>query len=1011
MRSPLARRLPLLAALIALLLVPLPASATAPPLGAALVSDINARPTPRSSEPFGEVQIGNTLFFTASDAAHGRELWTTDGTSENTRLVKDLFPGPEGSDPGPTVALGDALIFIATGPDRSLGLWKSDGTPTGTVLLAPIASDIGNRSVAMENIGGKVFFGAGPTSDERGLWVSDGTPAGTRPLKPGIGRIEAMAQLNGMLVFATQWNGIWRSDGTPDGTFKLASPCANSFVAFSNRLFFLSYCDADYGLWTTDGSSIALVKGLAASSATALVVAAGRLFFGLGDGSANGVRELWGSDGTAQGTQLVTAIEPFQGGIDSLVAGDDELFFVAGDTSARRELWRSDGTAQGTGRVADLRPGPGGFNQGYALLLGNTLYFRAGTSDATPGLWATDGTAAGTRLVRSFPITSNDAYHPLYHFGNGLFFSADDGTHGLEPWLSDGTADGTRLLRNINPDVGESLPRSLTAAGDRLFFIADDGDGVGVWSANSAGASQAVRLTPVGGSGPPTNLVGRGNTLFFINNFDESLWRSDGTPAGTRPVKQFTGWPYGLTNVNDTLFLAQHNGLAQFPDDLWRSDGTAQGTQLLRSFPVSPLPAVPSTRIGGLDPPVYLPSNFAGFKGALYFSALDPTLGVELWRSDGTPAGTQLLKDLELGAASAFPGQLTVAGGRLFFVTLHYDGNNFPPTFALWTSDGTAQGTQRVRELPARTFSVELAAAGDHLFVQVTGDTASSLWASDGTAAGTRQLADFRSFTNYARQGLTHAALGNTLFFSADDGAHGSELWQSDGTSAGTRLVSDLQPWSLGSEPAWTVAFNNTIIFSADDGAHGRELWQTDGTAQGAHLAADIAPGADWSNPQGLAVAGGLVYFSADDGEHGRELWRWDGTPAGTALAVPPIVGAAPGATVAVPLRIARGAPALGAGTATLTATLPSALRYVADTSGATPSASGSALTWRMPAPAAGEQRSFALQLDVPNAPLGTRFPLTLTLTAPGPDGAPTTISQRVEVLVARQVWLPLVAK
>jgi ELWxxDGT repeat protein len=36
---------------------------------------------------------GSRLYFTARDDAHGRELWTSDGTFDGTRLVADLNPG------------------------------------------------------------------------------------------------------------------------------------------------------------------------------------------------------------------------------------------------------------------------------------------------------------------------------------------------------------------------------------------------------------------------------------------------------------------------------------------------------------------------------------------------------------------------------------------------------------------------------------------------------------------------------------------------------------------------------------------------------------------------------------------------------------------------------------------------------------------------------------------------------------------------------------------------------
>jgi ELWxxDGT repeat protein len=84
--------------------------------------------------------------------------------------------------------------------------------------------------------------------------------------------------------------------------------------------------------------------------------------------------------------------------------------------------------------------------------------------------------------------------------------------------------------------------------------------------------------------------------------------------------------------------------------------------------------------------------------------------------------------------------------------------------------------------------------------------------------------------------------VNGTLYFAADDGAHGYELWKSDGTTAGTTMVEDLYPGSSthsytgysetrsatlpnGSSPSSLTNLNGTLLFSADDGVHGTELW------------------------------------------------------------------------------------------------------------------------------------------------------------------------------------------
>jgi ELWxxDGT repeat protein len=224
----------------------------------------------------------------------------------------------------------------------------------------------------------------------------------------------------------------------------------------------------------------------------------------------------------------------------------------------------------------------------------------------------------------------------------------------------------------------------------------------------------------------------------------------------------------------------------------------------------------------------------------LYFVAEDPVHGIELWKSDGTEAGTVLVKDISPGPRSSYPAFLTDVAGTLFFV---------------------AEDPVHGREL----------------------------WKSDGTEAGTVLVKDIRPG---AGSGLpvhpSHGnltAVGKTLFFAADDGAHGLELWKSDGTAAGTVLVKDIRPGPEGSRLIFgmgpMVDVNGTLYFAADDGAHGRELWKSDGTEAGTVLVKDIKPGPEGSGPSSLANVNGTLFFAARDGAH-LKLWTSDGTAAGT---------------------------------------------------------------------------------------------------------------------------------
>ncbi len=252
------------------------------------------------------------------------------------------------------------------------------------------------------------------------------------------------------------------------------------------------------------------------------------------------------------------------------------------------------------------------------------------------------------------------------------------------------------------------------------------------------------------------------------------------------------------------------------------------------------------------------------------------------------PLGTaHLVKDLFPPSSAApgvgfGPGLLVDFQGHLFFAAFYEGGRT-----GLWTSDGTEAGTVLVKDFPAfqDTGVRELTPLGAQLFF-AAGDPAhgQELWVSDGTPGGTRLLKDIEpgagSSSPYALMPLN----GSLLFFCfRPDTATSSgrtELWKSDGTEAGTVLVRDMGPDSSLSFSR--VRMGDTLFFTFTDAAHGTELWKTDGTEAGTVIVKDIQPGAAHSYPSQPQVLGTSVFFLTSTPNQGHELWRTDGTEAGT---------------------------------------------------------------------------------------------------------------------------------
>jgi ELWxxDGT repeat protein len=193
---------------------------------------------------------------------------------------------------------------------------------------------------------------------------------------------------------------------------------------------------------------------------------------------------------------------------------------------------------------------------------------------------------------------------------------------------------------------------------------------------------------------------------------------------------------------------------------------------------------------------------------------------------------------------------------------------------SVWSTDGSVAGTVLLRHLDPNVSTAPVLAelGGAVYFLEALTSGQTTLWRTDGTLAGTVPITTFPVSPGIANP-YPLAASGGRLFFAADDGVHGSELWASNGTASGTALVRDLLPGPDGSQPGGFLDVQGRLFFTATDGVHGTELWTSDGTAAGTRLVEDLAPAAASSDPTGLTVAGDHLYFSADDGLHGFEPW------------------------------------------------------------------------------------------------------------------------------------------
>ncbi len=531
------------------------------------------------------VPVGNRILFAARDADHGAELWASDGTEAGTRLLADLCPGACDAAPAGFTALAGRIWFRVTldGIDH---LARTDGTAAGTAILAPIPTAIG-LDLATDGTGShRVFFAGTDALDGAQPWVTDGTVAGTA-------RVSVLP-----------------------ATAASSEPA--NLTALGGRLLFTAWDGTQTALWSADASGAAAVAGTAVPGKVgpAQVTAAGGRAFFVRDPGDGGAVQLWVTDGTAAGSSIVTLFPDRTLG-DLHDFGGRLLFLATPAGDGERHIpsaWTSDGTAAGTVQLFTLPDDTLGVNG--LTLLGAEIYLEVDRESGSD-IVRSDGTAAGTRtLLRIADCCFGIDNSPVRfaRAADAVYFTAFD-----EFYKTDSTAGGT--MPALIPDADGTPPIVVT--------------------------------------GGPFTLGGRVFVFGTAPDLDSDvLYRIDAGAGGDSPVPLAAAETFGLSEDPGPQTIVLGGAVffrAWDPDhgtELWRTDGTPEGTRVLDLVP---------------GPPSSDPQGLAAAGGRLYFSAGDGLHGRELWTSDGTAAGTRLVDDIASGAVSSAPMLMTPVGDRLYF--------------------------------------------------------------------------------------------------------------------------------------------------------------------------------------------------------------------------------------------------------------------------------------------------------------------------------------------------------
>lgn len=815
--------------LLSLLAIAAPAFADVP------YQVVDLRTTPHvvpSSRPVFVTTVNGLALFTTYDDAVGTALWRTDGTPLGTERLLQLSGFNDIS--ASQLRVGNTFYFGGS-LNRDEAIWKTDGTVTGTsvvvthdflpllpvgVLGERVLYTRGGRELLAIDAQGERLLATlrNPSAstrwtsrvqwrdhvyvaNEHGLWKTDGTESGTTKLTTVQSWALTVAQDRLFFVGLAPGEGpeLWTSDGTAAGTRAVSAfdsdlmftVLSATLAPFGDGLLFFGYGgELGFSDGTAGGTRVIRTGRPLGRTAPRVAVLNGVAYFAFDDGEHG--RVLWRSDGTDAGTYMVAGTSAgADAPLDALTASGSKLYYFGSDGEHAYALFESDGTASGTRLLHDLSAGWTGVAYTLAVL-GDKILFRGWDAEHGHEPWVLD--AAGARLLVSAAPEdpgSSDPEHLLAH-GHELFFIADSEA-GPALWRTDGSAAGTLPVRRA--EYRDELPLPLVSFGGTLYLTR--GAELRKFDASSGTDVLVKEFT----DGKVEDAVVTGGQLFLRaeNGSGVQLWTTDGTAAGTIPLTSFA--EFGEEPMLPMSLAGRHHFLST-ESRLYATNGAPEGVRLIA---------------GAVTEHESAATPLVAFGPSLYFFSSA--------RAQGDTS--MVLRKLSGGAADAtdlarFPyavPSVAVTRDAIFFT---FDSWSAPTQ--LWKSDGTPEGTKLVREfaVPTEDRRTTLVSLGDRVvFAADDGVHGLEPWVSDGTTEGTRLLRDISSGASEASEAFVADGLA---YFAATDDLHGRELWQTDGTPEGTKLVADVAPGTASSSPGELTRVGDTLYFSARS-TTGRELW------------------------------------------------------------------------------------------------------------------------------------------------------------------------------------------
>ena len=381
----------------------------------------------------------------------------------------------------------------------------------------------------------------------------------------------------------------------------------------------------------------------------------GKIFFSAVDDS--GEIELWATDGSEAGTNLVSNIAGIQSGNPKeLSAGRYALTYSAFTPTNGRELWYTTTSPYSTGPYGDIFLGSSSSAPKNIIKWFDAPVFSAKDSDGKRYLWRSD---IDIQKLSQDHILPNESLITI--FKDDIYFVGNYSGEGDALWKYDGNAF-TEIFDFYPDSEANTIFRHIEQSGDLLYFSASSVTNDHLFVTDGTRENtRPIQSSETNGQNisSPNDLIDVDGTLYFTasTSYGNDIWKTNGSNEGTTlvdPINRSRGINRAkhLTLVGSNIF---YEGTYGFDSELWVYDSLENTSRRVKEINIS------GDALNRID------NTLTPFKDKLLFVADDELHGEELWITDGQENGTYRLTDLKEGVTDSDVDEITILGDKVIF--------------------------------------------------------------------------------------------------------------------------------------------------------------------------------------------------------------------------------------------------------------------------------------------------------------------------------------------------------